>query len=95
VHYFHADPFKCIELKGGFGTNVRLHQNSDEFTAQIDYIGATAVDSKKTNAVKPYAYVGVNAHIMDNSTISLDLGWQETDYNADAAQAGINYSYSW
>ncbi|WP_405471106.1 autotransporter domain-containing protein (plasmid) [Morganella morganii] len=84
-----------LKLNGGLGMNINLHNQRDAFTGQIDYIGAYADDTGKTRNLAAYAYTGINMNVTPNSTVQVKVGWQQTDYRNNAAQAALSYSYHW
>nr|BEP22889.1 hypothetical protein SUGSMm_36860 [Morganella morganii subsp. sibonii] len=84
-----------IYLYGGAGIDINLNNQRDAFTSRVNYLGTYAFDNGDSRNVKPYAYAEVNVNVTANSAIGINIGWHQTDYTNDAAQAGLNYSYHW
>jgi len=86
---------RYLIFNGKIGTNINISRNRKEFTGNIDYIGAYAYDSGQHHAVKPYVKAGADINITKNSLISINAGWQETDYRKYSMQTSLSYSYHW
>ncbi|HCE8950165.1 TPA: autotransporter domain-containing protein [Morganella morganii] len=84
-----------IDLYGGAGIDINLNNQRDAFISRVNYIGTYTFDNGNSRNVKPYAYAEVNINMTANSAIGINIGWHQTDYTNDAAQAGLNYSYRW
>ncbi|WP_265693422.1 autotransporter domain-containing protein [Providencia rustigianii] len=84
-----------IQLDGNIGANVKLHSERDAFVGYIPYIGAYAYDAGDERTVRPFVSAGINVNVTKNSTVRANVGWQQTDYQHDAANVGLSYSYHW